>query len=216
MLSRCGARLGSATASRRDFPRKACGRWAAISDATVPIIASARPMTCAWSGPRPLTGRAIPQGGDLAPLRIGYSASPIAHDSFTRIHGIGCGSSALGPEHETRGRLTIPIRPSVEATPTLAIAQKSAMISEIHRSKSRQAAAARRVAALLRVERRAERLDEAEERRRLMARLVDERGGDTEPDHPLPRDADDAAGLSPPPGSLVLARRIAPPRPACR
>ena len=62
----------------------------------------------------------------------------MAQDSFTRIHGIGCGSSALTRNTKTRGRLTIPMSPSVEATPTLATAQKSAMISEIHRSKSRQ------------------------------------------------------------------------------
>jgi len=61
--------------------------------------------------------------------------------SFTRIHGMGCGSRASSRKTKGRGRLTTAINPMVAAMPTRATDQKSATISEIHRSHSRHAGA---------------------------------------------------------------------------
>ena len=61
-------------------------------------------------------------------------ARPIDALSFTRIHGKGWGSSRFMRKTNARGRLTTPISPCVAVTPSFATAQKSAMISDSHRS----------------------------------------------------------------------------------
>ena len=119
----------------------------------------------------------------------------MAQDSFTRIHGNGCGSSGFIRKTNARGRLTIPMSPSVEATPILATAQKSATISAAQRSTASQAGRWPGARARCLLERGAQRFHQAEQRRRLVANLMDERRGDTEADHPFPRDADDAGGV---------------------
>ncbi len=53
---------------------------------------------------------------------------------ITRIHGKGWGSSRFKRNTNARGSETTPIKPVVAATPTRAQDQKSATISEIHRS----------------------------------------------------------------------------------
>ena len=61
----------------------------------------------------------------------------MAQLSFTRIQGAGCGSSTLIRKTNGRGKLTTPMRPSVDTTPTRATDQQSATISEIQRSHNR-------------------------------------------------------------------------------
>ena len=55
------------------------------------------------------------------------------------MNGNGWGSSTFTRKTNHRGRLTVPMRPSVDVMPTFAMAQKSATISEIQRSHRRQA-----------------------------------------------------------------------------
>ena len=128
----------------------------------------------------------------------------MAQLSSTRTHGIGCGSSSDGRKTKPRGRLTSPIRPSVEPIPICAIDQKSATISEIQRSQRSQAGRGR-ARAPHRPQLRPQRLDEPEQRRALVADLVHERRRDAVADHPLARDPDErdrvvAAAGQPGPG----------------
>ena len=89
-----------------------------------------------------------------------------------------------------RGRLTTPISPIVETTPTRATDQKSATISEIQRSHSRHTKGSRAVPCAG-PQNQSQRGDQIQQRRALMTHLVDQRGCDAAADHAFARNAND-------------------------
>ena len=134
--------------------------------------------------------------------------------SLTRSHGVGCGSLRSTRKTKARGRLTTPIRPSVEVTPTRATDQKSATISEIQRShivqRSRLGSPSRcRPCNAVRSEGRRSRSAAA-----WCPDLVDERGCDPTPDHALARHLDDCGGIAAGRPGVACAHAGWPPGPA--
>ena len=142
------------------------------------------------------------------------ATDPIRALNITRIHGNGCGSSRVTRNTKARGRLTTPISPIVDATPTRATDQKSATISEIQRSYICQATpSAPACLCFCRSSTRSD-VDEVEQSAQpgdpLRERVT--RRCRCRPFAPAVREST-ATGLSPPPGRRVRARRIAAPVP---
>ena len=138
----------------------------------------------------------------------------MAQLSRTRIQGIGCGSSSDGRKTNPRGRLTSPIRPSVEPIP---IRRSTSSPRRSRRSSGPSAARpAGRLAAPVRPQVGPQRLDQPEQRGALVADLVHQRRRDA-----VARSSARAGSGSARPG--CLRRRAAgsgpggspPPRPRC-